>query len=241
MIVPVHHNDVVRRKKKQWYTRVLYNAYLPFHYSFILDTHVFPCYNTSYSEIFEKFRASGIDISISNRMNIHSYSGGAVLSKWGDGSHAFWMKCVSWMNWRHNYDDQGAIISVLGSRSKQWKFRKMSSNWFFASHGISSSGAFIGSEKCYRTSVVVTGPVQWIHGSPGECQLMNGKHNEHIYKNRVYFVCGKCNCAVRKLTIATSKEELQSFVAPYSVPKLQWNSSPKRGSTSLFWDYSCLF
>ena len=241
MIVPVHHNDVVRRKKKQWYTRVLYNAYLPFHYSFILDTHVFPCYNTSYSEIFERFRVSGVDISVSNRMNVHSISGGAVLSKWGDRSHAFWMNCVSYMRASGNYDDQAAIGNALRSRSRKWIFKQLSSNWFFASNGIMSTGRFRGSSKCYRSSVVVTGPVQWIHGGPSECQLMNGEHNEHIYKNRVYFACGKCKCAVRKRTIATSKKELESFVYPNRAPKLQWESTPERSNSSLFWNYSCLF
>lgn len=241
VIVPVHHNDVIRKTRKQWYTRVLYNAYLPFHYSFILDTHVFPCYNTSYSEIFKLFKESGVDVSVSNRMNVYSISGGAVLSKWGEGSHSFWMQCVSWMWKKHIYDDQWALLEVLKLHSKKWVFRKMSSNWFFASHGISSTGRFEGSEKCYRSSVVVTGPVQWIHGEPSECKLMNGEHNEHIYKNRVYFSCGRCKCAVRNRTIATSKKQLQSFVYPYRAPKLLWNSSPKRSSTSLFWSYFCLF
>ena len=43
VIVPVAPEDVVDTSEKQWLTRVLYNAYLPFNYSFILDTHVFPC------------------------------------------------------------------------------------------------------------------------------------------------------------------------------------------------------
>ena len=85
VIVPVHPNDLVRRDN-QWYTRVLYNAYLPFYYSYILDTHVFPCYNNSYSEIFRLFKESNVDISISKRMNNHkSVSGAAVLSKSGTG------------------------------------------------------------------------------------------------------------------------------------------------------------
>ena len=82
VIVPVHNEDVVQTSSKQWLTRVLYNAYLPFNYSFITDTHVYPCDNKSYTDIFDLFKKSNIDISFSCRVNRGPYpSGGAVLSK----------------------------------------------------------------------------------------------------------------------------------------------------------------
>ena len=36
VIVPIHNDDVMKTNKKQWRTRMLYNAYLPFNYSFII-------------------------------------------------------------------------------------------------------------------------------------------------------------------------------------------------------------
>ena len=112
----------------------------------------------------------------------------------------------------------------------------MSSNWFFSSHGITETGLFLGSSTCYRSSVVVTGPVQWIHGNPNQCLLMNGKNNEHIYKYRVYFLCGTCNCNKKGQTVATSERELNQFVGNLTTPKLLWqNDNTNRSNSNLFW------
>ena len=40
---------------QQWLTHVLYNAYLPFNYSFITDTHVFLCDDRSYLDIIDLY------------------------------------------------------------------------------------------------------------------------------------------------------------------------------------------
>ena len=229
VVVPIHNKDLIKGQR-QWYTRVLYNAYSPFNYSFILDTHVFPCFNTSYRRLFELFKQSNVDISLSNRMNIDSISGGAVLSKWGPGSFEYWKRNVQIMVKRRNYDDQGSAIYVLSKR-KGYTFKQLSSNWFFASHGISKDGVFIGSDTCYRSSVVVTGPVQWIHGTPKQCELMN----THPYQHRVYFVCGTCSCNQTGPMIATSDKELQEFVGKSKTPELLWEKDDKRGGDSLFW------
>lgn len=236
ILIPIHDGDLIKGKK-QWYTRLLYNAYTPFAYTLVLDTHVYPCYNTSYSEIFRLFKLSRVDISYSNRMNIKHVSGAAVLTKWGPRSFQYWMKNIKFMIKRKSYDDQLSAVKVLNNQ-KGYRFKLMSSNWFFASNGISEAGVFTGASKCYRSSVVVNGPIQWIHGKPSDCQVMNGEHDEHIYKKRVYFRCGFCKCGGSGPTVATSSQELQEFVGKqYKTPELLWGESLKRRNNSLFWYY----
>lgn len=240
IIIPIHNADIIRGPK-QWYTRVLYNAYSPFNYTLMLDAHVFPCYNTSYREIFRLFKESDVDISYSNRMNIRHISAAAVLSKWGPRSFHFWMESVKVMKEKHMYDDQGSAYNLLFLRKQEgFTFKLMSSNWFFASHGISKTGEFLGSEKCYRSSIVVNGPVQWIHGDPSQCIVMNGKQDEKIHQSRVYFLCRECACnynATMEHTTAFSKEELQEMVGNYSIPSLIWEDDGKHDSQSLFWEF----
>lgn len=232
VIVPVHQKDLIKLKK-QWYTRVLYNAYLPFHYSYILDTHVFPCYNNSYSELFRQFKSSNVDISISNRMNIKSIAGGAVLSKWGPRSHAFWLNNVRAMRKSNCYDDQSSLQKVLKKRNG-YTFRMLSSNWFFASHGITQQGVFEGNGKCYRSSIVVNGPVHWAHGNPNDCLVMNGVNDEFTLMDRVYFRCKRCKCKREGAVAITSARELQMTVHPNRAPSLKWNNT-KHSRTSIFW------
>ena len=235
VIVPVHPNDLVY-SVKQWYTRVLYNAYLPFYYSYILDTHVFPCYNNSYSEIFRLFKESNVDISISNRINRGgAVSGAAVLSKWGPRSGNFWIACSEQMLKSGNYDDQRTFRIVMARLRNTLSYRQLSSNWFYASHGITDKGVFYGSGRCYRSSIVITGPIRWIHGSPTECPLMNGKNNELAYKYRAYFICGKCRCNKKGPLVATSANQLKSFAYPNKPPSLLWNKDNYRNSDSLYW------
>ena len=234
VIVPIHDGDLIKGEL-QWYTRVLYNAYSPFNYSFILDTHVFPCYNTSYSELFRQFKESNVDISYSNRMNIDYISGGAVLSKWGPRSFEYWKAVVHHMKHSRCYEDQDAAYKVLRRKSASFTYKKMSSNWFFASHGISEKGEFAGPAKCYRSSIVVTGPVQWIHGSPEECEVMNGRNDEYADKHRVYFLCGTCTCEKKGPLVATSKQEFEGLVNHYTPPSLVWEDGGTRDGNSLFW------
>ena len=235
VIVPVHPNDLIHRKN-QWYTRVLYNAYLPFYYSYILDTHVFPCYNNSYSEIFRLFKESNVDISISKRMNNHkSVSGAAVLSKWGPRSGNFWVACAKHMLRTRRYDDQRAFQEVMARLHNTLSYRQLSSNWFYASHGITERGIFSGPGRCYRSSIVITGPIRWIHGSPTECPLMNGENNELAYTYRAYFICGKCRCNQRGPLVATSANQLKSYVGKPRIPQLLWNKDNYRNSDSLYW------
>lgn len=202
---------------------------------------MYPCYNTSYSEIFRLFKESNVDISYSNRMNIKHISGAAVLSKWGPRSHHFWMESVKLMKRQRMYDDQGSAYQMLFNRKHEgFTFRLMSSNWFFASHGIDKTGKFIGSENCYRSSVVVTGPVQWIHGDLRECTIMNGEHDEKIYKRRVYYKRGNCESGAPpgvEITTAHSESELKLLVGNNALPKLQWEDQGKQDKDSLFWDF----
>ena len=155
VIVPIHDNDVVPTSQKQWFTRVLYNAYLPFNYSFITDTHVFPCDNKSYSDILTKFKHSDVDISFSSRVNFKHASGGAILSKFGKGSFLFWKLTYENQVSRNWYDDQNPMTLIMNTyRSKLFKFEWLSSNYFYASHGIAENGVFSGPSLCYRSSIV---------------------------------------------------------------------------------------
>lgn len=235
VIVPISQQDVLSVSGSQWVTRVLYNAYLPFAYSFILDTHVFPCHNDSYSKLFSLFELSDVDVSASSREGDRVYiSGGAVLSKWGKKSHSFWRAVYKRITSCGGCDDQSAIMDVLRSTvSSDWKFVWMSSNWFYASIGIDEKGFFAGAARCYRSSVIVTGPVQWIHGDPAECLLMNGEHDSIAYRKRVYYLKGNCDMREKGPLVVFSKEQLNGLVAPYGVTRLQWNVS--HNSESLFW------
>ena len=167
-----------------------------------------------------------------------SISGGAVLSKWGPRSGNFWLSCADNMLQSSNYDDQRAIQVVMArSLFTNFTYRQLSSNWFYASHGITDKGEFLGASKCYRSSVVLTGPIRWVHGSPTECPLMNGENNELAYTNRVYFRCGRCKCAKKGPLVATSANQLKSFAYPNIPPRLMWEKNPSHDSTSLFWSY----
>ena len=235
VIVPVAPEDVVDTSEKQWLTRVLYNAYLPFNYSYILDTHVFPCYNDSYSRIFSLFKESDADVSASCRVGgVLLLSGGAVLSKWGEASHEYWKSVYKWMLERMWFDDQRPML-IYSKNTSFWKYRWLSSNWFFANHGINENGIFSGPSRCYRSSVIVTGPVMWIHGGPGECALMNGQNNSNAYKKRVYFLSGECEMKKNGPMVVFTKEHLDELVSPQKSPLLDWNIT--RDATSLFWEY----
>ena len=241
IIVPVHNNDIVNTNKKQWQTRMLYNAYLPFNYSFITDTHVFPCDSKAYSDIFDQFKKSNIDISFSNRVNRKWYVfGAAVLSKWGKGSFEFWTRTYQFQVHKHIFDDQGPMSSIMRKyQRKLFSFRWLSSNYVYASHGITEKGVFKGDSRCYRSSIVVTGPIRWIHGSPDECEKMNGKNGELVNKTRAWFSSSECNTKVKGTKVILSRSELMNAVYPNEAPKLEWEvNSLKKPSRELFWIYS---
>ena len=238
VIVPVHNNDIVNTNEKQWQTRMLYNAYLPFNYSFITDTHVFPCDNKAYADIFDQFKASNIDISFSNRVNRISYVfGAAALSKWGRRSFEFWTRTYQLQVQKHIFDDQGPMSIIMNKYQEiLFSFRWLSSNYVYASHGITEKGVFKGDSHCYRSSIVVTGPIRWIHGSPDECEKMNGKNNELVNKPRVWFSSGVCNTTGKGNKVILSRSELIYAVNPYEAPKLEWDINyQKKPSRELFW------
>ena len=93
VIIPIHSNDLFNITSKQWQTRLLYNAYLPFNYNFIIDSHVFPCDSLAIPELFHEFAVSNVDIAFGNRMNIPDrVLGACILSRWGEGSYDFWKR-----------------------------------------------------------------------------------------------------------------------------------------------------
>ena len=234
VIIPVYRRDIIPIKH-QWYTRMVYNAYLPFQLSFILDTHVFPCDANAYRDIFNLFRNSSVDISVSNRMNTHSFSGGAVLSRKGPGSFRFWKGIAKSMRRKGTYDDQWGLRTALRGHRSYFNYRRLSSNFFYASHGITKDGAFNGLGRCYRSSIVVTGPVRWIHGKQKECAIMNGPNYEHAYKIRAYFKRGRCKTRQEGPTVVFSDAEMKAYAAPAKPPRLLWANISGRPATGLFW------
>ena len=240
VIVPVHNADVVKTSEKQWLTRMLYNAYLPFNYSFITDTHVFPCDDKSYSDILDKFKESNVDVSFSNRVSPMWFAfGAAVLSKWGKGSQEYWIRTYKLQVEKHIFDDQRAMSAVLRKYERNMlTFRWLSSNYVYASHGITEKGFFKGPALCYRSSIVVTGPIRWIHGQQNECEIMNGKNRELVYKPRAWFLSGTCNTTEKGIKVITSEAEMKKAVYPYEAPVLEWNVNySRKPSNDLFWKY----
>ena len=182
-----------------------------------------------------------MDIAASNRVaGSLCVTGGGILSKWGNRSHSYWTTVYRTMNQRNTLDDQTGMRYVhLTVKKHPWKFRWMSSNWFWASHGINESGKFVGNAKCYRSSVVATGPIKWIHGPPSQCELMNGPNNSYAYKERCYYWRQNCNMTEPGPLVVFSKKDMDSLVAPYKAPPLEWNKS--KAADSLFWDLCVCF
>lgn len=237
IIIPIHATDVMNTTKKQWQTRMLYNAYLPYYYSFIIDSHVYPCDAKAPSEILKEFESSKVDISFSNRKNTpHSVSGGGVLSHWSEGSFKFWKNTYKFMARKKFYDDQYPMKAIMYSTwRRKYKFRWLSSNWFYSTHGITREGKFRGDGDCFRSSIVVTGPVRWIHGNPKQCNIMNGRNNEYTHKPRCYFLKRYCNTTGKGEHAVFSEAQLKREAFPFPAPELHWNTSSKKHPTSLFW------
>ena len=233
VIGPIHNNDVMKTSAKQWRTRMLYNAYLPFYYSYIIDSHIFPCDNKAPREILDLFEKSQIDVSFSNRQNKKGcVSGGAALSHWSEGSFEFWKRVYLLMNKKNFMDDQTPMsIIVRSDWSKKYKYRWLSSNWFFASHGINENAIFRGPATCYRSSIIITGPVRWIHGNIHDCVVMNKLPN----LPRCYFKSGTCNTTGIGNYAIYSEQELKRNVYPYEAPELAWYNNSRKDKTSLFW------
>lgn len=178
-----------------------------------------------------------MDIAASNREagRVH-VSGGGILSKWGSASRIFWNSVYNRMVATRGVDDQSPILFTLKRRWHiPWKFRWLSSNWFYASHAITESGRFLGSASCYRSSVVVTGPVQWVHGHPYECDVVNGKQNENAYRMRAFFMRKKCVCKEQGPMMVFSAKEMKEATHPYIPPPLNWKNDSTRPSDGLFW------
>lgn len=238
VIYPIDESDIPSTSKKQWYTRVLYNAYPPFRLNFILDTHVFPCDKTAVRELFRRFNQSDVDISISNReTGYFKISGGGLLSRDNSRSHRFWKSCYLAMRTLHQPDDQAILVQarIIFQYLRLIRFQWLSSNWFFASNGISKHGSFKGSSRCYRSSVVVNGPVRFIHGSTSDCLLINGENNEYVNRSRIYYRKGECGCTDIEERAVFSDEELRKLVCDLQIPNFRWEEFSKYPSEDLFW------
>lgn len=222
---------------RQWYTRVLYNAYPPFRLNFVLDTHVYPCDKNAVRELFQRFNQSEVDISFGNRMTINSVMGAAVLFRAGPGSFYFWKTAFQWMVKRKNGDDQAGISVTLRYHRhlNKFSFRWLSFNWVYASNGVLENGELAGHGRCYRTSLPVNGPVRFVHGGSAECVHLNGKNNSLAYRQRCSFMPRLCATKHQKYAIVFSEEQLADFTHPYPATQLNWNKSRHFHPTDLFW------
>ena len=235
VIYRIHPDDIFRGK--QWKTRVLYNAYPPFRLNFVLDTHVFPCDKLAVKELFDRFNNTDVDISFGNRQNKRkTIMGAAALFRAGPQSHFFWKAAYNYMKSNSRADDQNGMSEALAHLKKnRFTFRWLSFNWAFASHGVLPNGRFKGSGKCYRSSVPVNGPVRFIHGNPGQCVLMNGVNNEHVFTQRCYFSSGRCNTNMKKEAVALSETQFKEFTYPAKAANLHWQVFNTYSPTDIFW------
>ena len=222
---------------KQWYTRMLYNAYPPFRLNFVIDTHVFPCDRDSTIQLFSHFDHSQVDLSIGNRANTrNSIMGAGILFRSNPKTKAFWISVYQKMRELKNADDQVGIYHTLFNKDPpNLSFRLLSFNWLYASHGVNEKGVFNGGSGCYRTSLPVNGKVHFIHGSPGECEILNGKNGELENRQRCYFKSGTCNTTQTGTTLAFSEQQFIGFIHPYQPPNLYWKMFESFPNQSIFW------
>ena len=221
----------------QWFTRMLYNAYPPFRLNFVLDTHVWPCDSMAVKELFEKFDASGVDVSYGNRENRLYPMGAGALFRDSEASHDMWLYIYRWMRSINYGEDQAGMLAAWNDYvpKHEVNFKWLSFNWMYATHGISEKGMFSGPSKCYRSSLVVTGPVRFIHGDPEQCDIINGQNQEYAWRPRVMFWSGNCKTHGNGRYAVFSEKELRDAVTPYAIPNLKWTIFARYNATDLFW------
>jgi hypothetical protein len=220
VIVPISSRDVLNTTRHQWVTRVNYNAYLPFRYSYITDTHVFPCKGTNALDILHLFAESDIDIAYASLNNKHHVSGGGILSRFSEKSFSYWKEVYLLQVKRGSLDDQTVQDSVI--QGNKYRIKQLSLNWFFFFHPINSDGEFTFKSPKYLSSTLIDGAVRWVHSIPSLCTLLNGKHNEFISMPRVYL---KMKNGEHKYPpkVVFSNKELAETVYPNKAASITWN------------------
>ena len=217
---------------------MLYNSFPPFYLNYVLDTHVFPCDSKATSELFDRFMHSDVDISISSRTRGRRASGGAILFRSNNKTHRLFKEVYQLMMEMNITDDQRGLYKFFAkySRNPFYKFQWLSSNWFYASHGIDENGLFIGKSRCYRSSIPVNGQIRFIHGKSRECEIMNGKNNSLANTQRVWFAPGTCKTNRTEIGVACSEEDIKQFTNPVHHPIINWKKYALASKDGLFWD-----
>ena len=235
VIYYIHASDVY--PGSQWFTRMLYNAYPPFRLNFVLDTHVWPCDQLAAKELFDQFDASDVDVSYGNRENRLYPMGAGALFRDSNESHLLWLSIYKWLRSINYGEDQAGMLDAWNNYIPRHnvKFKWLSFNWMYATHGISEKGMFSGPSRCYRSSLVVTGPVRFIHGDPSQCDVINGQNREYIWRPRVMFWSGVCNTTGVGRFAVFSESELRDAVNPFVIPDLRWSTFAGYNKTDLFW------
>lgn len=141
------------------------------------------------------------------------------------------------MQLRNQPDDQGGMIPIRSffNRFHLFNFKWLSSNWFFAPNGIGENGIFFDASKCYRSSLVVNGPIRFVHGTPEDCALMNGPSNQFINRSRIYYSRGTCSCTEEVKNVLFEVNELKNRVCSVTIPNFRWNEFSSYPSRDLFW------
>ena len=240
VVVPIHPNDVMHINKVQFQTRVLYNADPPFNVSLVMDAHVLFCNNDDLETAFNLFQASDTDLAYSSRiLNQWVTSGFAVMYRRNPTTQKYWREVTRRMNDKFSaLDDQYHMngVTKVMRESGELKFRWLSNNWFFATHGVNQQGIFAGKSNCYRSSVLVNGRIRFIHGGENQCILLNGNNNQYGSRTRTVYIPGtECEGIYTHSKLVSSQSEFDSLVGGYRAPNFDWNLLDNEDPESLFW------
>ena len=234
----INDKDVIN--EKQWRTRVLYNAYPPFIYNFVIDTHVFPCDSHAVGELFSQFKASTVDLSYGNRhMDPDRIMGSGILFKYSENTKNLWLRTYEFMSNTNVNCDQYALYTILSNSQikNTLSIKYLSFNWNFCTMKINELGEFNYNQGCYISSLPVNSKVRFVHGSQSKCTMINGKNDEYINMTRVYFYPGKCRIFGSKSFVQTSYKQLASTVYPYKATNVNWQKFSLLPRNSIFWPY----
>lgn len=225
---------------KQWRTRVLYNAFPPFKYNYVIDTHVFPCDSKAVGELFANFKESGVDLSYGNRhYDPNRIMGSGILFKHTERMKRVWLHTYEFMSTKGVNCDQSALYNVLSNESirNTITIKLLSFNWNFCMMKINNNGEFNWDEKCYYSSLPVNAKVRFVHGILHQCNIMNGDNDEYVNLTRILFQPGKCNTTERNARVIVSEDDFEKAVYPYNKTRVSWQKFSKLPNNSIFWPY----
>ena len=240
VIVPIHPADILRSASPQFQTRMLYNIDPPFAISLVMDAHVLFCQSGDLEEAFQLFRESDVELAYSTRiLDGWVTSGCAAFFRRSPATRVFWERVTRAMNDETTAGDDQYFMNVIANEMRgrgEIRFRWLSNNFFFATHGVDPQGKFVAKADCYRSSVLVSGRVRFIHGRENQCVLINGSSNQYITRTRTVYIPGtQCEGTYDHSKLVFSQEEFQSLVGTNTAPAFDWNLLQNEDPNGLFW------